>query len=194
MHEIKINQTSYDVKTSWGELDYQTGVNIIKDYQDKTKVLSHVSGIPIDVINKISDIDVSKLFGLISFTEDLSVFENITPKEEYKDFKFKAIEYGEAEYCRKIMNSGVSGYEAVVKIIERLKKVDISKQPLTEVIGTANFFLTNSIISMVVMPSLVGGRLPRNKQEQVLEDSIILGALELMLSSLEVERSETPST
>lgn len=189
MQEITINNIKYQIPIGWDEIKYNQVSNIIKDYDDKTLLLSHVTGIPVDVINKILDTDISKLFGLISFVDDLSVFENITPKEEYKDFKYSKIEYGEAEFCRKVMESGVSGYDAVAKIINRLVKYDINDKPVTEVIGTANFFLTNSIISMVVMPSLEKVRLAKSNKGPAFQDSIILEALERMLNLREVEQS-----
>lgn len=191
MQEITINNVKYQIPISWSDVKYSKVINIIKDYNDKTLLLSHVCDIPVEVINKIADSDVSKLFGVISFIEDLSIFENTTPKEEFKDFKFKDIEYGEAEYCRKIMRSGVSGYEAISKIINRLVKVDINDHPVTEVIGTANFFLTNSIISMIIMPNLERVKSLKSSSELALEDSLILGALERMSNLLEVERLET---
>ncbi len=190
MQQVTINQVCYEIPVNWSEITYAKGVEVIKEYDDKTKVLSIVSGIPIEVINKIADIDISKLFGLISFVDDQSVFENVTPKEEFKDFNFRSIEYGEAEYCRKLMNSGSSGYEVVAKIIHRLKGVDINNEPLTEVIGTANFFLTNSLISMLVTPSLVKAKSQMTNKGLVLEDSIILEALERMSSLLEEDRLE----
>jgi hypothetical protein len=187
MQEIKINGIDYVIPLDWSQLIYSKAIRIIKDYNDKTLVLSHASGIPVETINKLSDTDVSNLFGLISFTEDLSVFENVTPKDEFKSFKFKSIQYGEAEYCRNLMNNGSSGYEVIIKVIERLTAKDISNEPLTEIIGTANFFLTNSVISMIVTPSLTKAKLRPNNKAQGLEDSIILGALELMLNSQEKE-------
>lgn len=190
MQEITINNVKYQIPISWSDIKYSKVINIIKDYNDKTLLLSHVCDIPVEVINKIADTDVSKLFGVISFIEDLSIFEDTTPQEEFKSFKFKDIEYGEAEYCRKIMKSGVSGYDAVSKIISRLVKVDISDQPVTEVIGTANFFLTNSVISMIVMPNLERVKSLKSSNGLALEDSLILVALERMSKSLEVEQLE----
>lgn len=190
MQEITINNVKYQIPISWDEIKYSQVGDIIKDYNDKTLLLSHICGIPVEVINKIADRDISKLFGVISFTEDLSIFENVTPKEEFKDFKFKNIEYGEAEFCRKIMKAGVSGYDAVSKIINRLVKYDINDKPVTEVIGTANFFLTNSVISMIVMPNLEKLKSLKNNKGLALEDSLILVALERMSKSLEVEQLE----
>lgn len=187
MQQVNINSVSYQIPISWSELTYKKGISVIKNVDDKVKQLNNLTGIPLDIIDKLQDIQAQQLFSLISFTENLEVFESENVLESLKDFDFGAISYGDAERCRAIMSSSESGYDAVIDIIKILKQIDISEMPFLEVIGSANFFLSKSIISMIVSPSSAKLKEAMSKSKQVLSDYKSLEALERTLKSQEVE-------
>lgn len=183
MQQVKINEVPYNIPISWGEATYKQGVGVLKYLDNKGQQLSELSGIPIEIIDKLQDNQVSTMFALISFTENLHVFEMVNVLDKYKDFDFGSTDFGTAEKCRKIMNSDGIGQELVIDIIKLLTGDDISDMPFLEVIGTANFFLTNTLISMIVSPSLEKVKLAMSKSKRVLADFKSLEALQLMLKS-----------
>jgi len=130
------------------------------------------------------------LFDIISFTENLEVFESDTVLDEFKDFDFGNIEYGKAEKVKQLMSRDASGFEVSADAIKYLMNKDINEMPFLEVIGTANFFLSKLIVSIIVSPSLVTLKQAINKSKQVLIDYKNLVVLERMLSLQGVEQSE----
>lgn len=187
MQQVNINSVSYQVPISWSELTYKQGVSVIKNVDDKAKQLYEITGIPLEIIDKLQDSQAHSLFSLISFTENLEVFDSENVLENLKDFDFGSISYGDAERCRAIMSSSDSGYDAVIDIIKILKQIDISEMSFLEAIGSANFFLSKSIISMIVSPNSMKLKEAMNKSKQVLSDFKILEALERTLKLQEVE-------
>lgn len=182
MQTVNINNIAYNIPISWDEVTYKQGCDIIKNVNDKGLQLASITGIPMNIINALADEQVSKLFALISFTENLEVFDNDNVKDEYSTFDFGSIPYGEAEKCRQIMTKELTGYEAIIGIMDLLIKKNITDEPFLEWIGTANFFLNKSIISMIVMPSSMKLTEALNKSKLVLSDYKNLVALERMLN------------
>jgi hypothetical protein len=182
MQEITVNEKVYNIPISWDDLTYRQGIDVIKHIEEKDIQLSKITGIPLELIHKMSDINVSKLFSLISFTEHLEVFENDEVIEDFKSFDFGSIKYSDAEFCRKILTSESIGFEAVIGIIKHLKNYDISNEPFLKVIGTANFFLSKSIIFMIVMPSSEKVKQVMSKLKQGSSDYQALAALQRMLN------------
>jgi len=74
----------------------------------------------------------------------------------------------------------------VIGIIKELKGEDISDMPFLEVIGTANFFLSKSIVSIISTVSLVKVNELLSKNKLELTDLKALGALQHTLNSQEV--------
>lgn len=173
---------------SWSDLTYSKAIDVIENFDKKDIQLSKLTGIPIELINSLNDNQASILFNLISFTEAMEVFENDMVIEEYKSFDFGSIPYGKAEVCRNFMKSEDNGFRVVVNIIKELVGLDISDKPFLDYIGTANFFLTKSISSMVVMPNLTKIQQHLNSNKLELTDSLSLEALERMLKLQEVEQ------
>ena len=185
MQVITINDIQYNIPISWEEVTYKQAVSVIKNVNDKGQQLAELTLIPIEMINAMKDVNAQQLFALISFTENLEVFNNVNVLDEYKDFDFGSVEYGGAEKVRKLLNSDSSGFEVVIGVIKELKGVDISDMPFLEIIGTANFFLSKSIVSLIVTANLttVNQLLNRNKLESI--DLKHLEALQHTLNSQE---------
>ncbi len=188
MQQVTINQIVYNIPISWSELNYWQGIQVIKNVNDKDIQLSILSKIPTEIINALKDIQVQPLFELISFTENLDVFDSIDVLDEYKSFDFGAISYGDAESCRNIMKGELTGFEAVAGIMNQLLKIDINEMPFLDIIGTANFFLSKSISSMIVTPSLAKITQHLNSNKLGLTDSKNLEALERTLNLQEAVR------
>lgn len=191
MQPITINHIKYEIPLGWDEVNFYQATQVIKNVNDKGKQLEALSGIENWMIDKFTDFQVSKLFALISFTENLEVFNSVDVKEEYKNFDFGSIEYGKAEYCRKAMIESDSGFESVILIMQKLINKDISKEPFLEWIGTANFFLSKSISSMIAIPNLAKMESAKNKSKLVLSDFMNLEALERTLNLQDQTLSET---
>jgi len=183
MQSVKINNIEYSIPLSWDECNYKQAIGVIKNVNDKAMQLNALTSIPYETILALNDLQARSLFTLISFTEDLEVFNSDMVLDEYKEFDFGNIKYGDAEMCRTFLTSEESGYEAIVKVINHLFKKDINEMPFLEVIGTANFFLSKSIVSMIVTPNLVNIHTALNKSKRELSDYKILGALERTLNS-----------
>jgi len=183
MHTIKIKEREYNIPLSWDDVTYELAAKALSVYDDKTKILSTLTEIPVEIIDNMIDADVSKLFELISFHEDLEVFKSTDVLEQFKDFDFGSLSYGMAEKCRQIMNSNESGYLTAVSLIRNLVDFDVAKLPLPKVIGTVNFFLHKSINSMIVLKNWEVAKERAKKQGLVLTDSMLLEALQHTASS-----------
>lgn len=187
MQVVTINGTPYNIPLSWDdEVTYKQAIDVIKNVDDKAFQLNILSGIPLDSINRMPDFQVAKLFELISFTENLEVFDSVEVLDKYKEFDFGSIEYGGAEKVRKILNTNSSGFEVAIGIIKELVNFDITNEPFLKVIGTANFFLSKSIISTIASVNLTKVNELLNKNKLALTDSKNLAALQHTLNSQEV--------
>ena len=145
--------------------------------------------IPMQLIDTMPNNKAHLLFDIISFTENLEVFESDKVLDEFKDFDFGNIEYGKAEKVKQLMSKEATGFEVSADAIKYLMNIDINEMPFLEVIGTANFFLSKLIVSIIVSPSLVTLKQAMNKSKQVLTDYKNLVVLERMLNSQDVEQS-----
>lgn len=188
MQVININEVQYSIPVSWDEVTYKQAVGVIKNVDDKGNQLSILSGISVDIINKLSDANAQILFELVAFTENLEVFDSVEVLDEYKSFDFGAISYGDAEACRNVMKTEQTGFEAIIPILNILFKIDISDRKFLEVIGTVNFFLSKSISSLIVTPSLTKITQHLSSNKLALVDLKNLEALERTLNSQEAER------
>mgnify|MGYP006314928773 FL=1 len=153
--------------------------------------LTELTGIPYEIILALKDSQAQSLFTLISFTEELEVFDNDIVLEEYKSFDFNSVPYAEAEVCRKASEQEITGFELAIILINTLVKHDITNEPFLKVIGTANFFLSNSLISIITIPNLANIRTALNKSKQELIDYKTLVALERTLNSQGLKPLET---
>ncbi len=190
MQQVTINGDIYEIPISWSELNYWQACQVINLVGDKGKQLSMLAKIPMQLIDIMPNDKVHLLFDIISFTENLEVFESDTVLDEFKDFDFGNIEYGKAEKVKQLMSREASGFEVSADAIKYLMNKDINEMPFLEVIGTANFFLSKLIVSIIVSPSLVTLKQAMNKSKQVLTDYKNLVVLERMLSLQGVEQSE----
>jgi hypothetical protein len=190
MQQVTINGDIYEIPISWSELNYWQACQVINLVGDKGKQLSMLAKIPMQLIDIMPNDKAHLLFDIISFTENLEVFESDTVLDEFKDFDFGNIEYGKAEKVKQLMSREASGFEVSADAIKYLMNKDINEMPFLEVIGTANFFLSKLIVSIIVSPSLVTLKQAMNKSKQVLTDYKNLVVLERMLSLQGVEQSE----
>ena len=190
MQQVTINGDIYEIPISWSELNYWQACQVINLVGDKGKQLSMLAKIPMQLIDIMPNDKAHLLFDIISFTENLEVFESDTVLDEFKDFDFGNIEYGKAEKVKQLMSREASGFEVSADAIKYLMNKDINEMPFLEVIGTANFFLSKLIVSIIVSPSLVTLKQAMHKSKQVLTDYKNLVVLERMLSLQGVEQSE----
>lgn len=191
MQEIKINDNFYNVPISWDELNYWQACQVIKHVDNKAMQLNVLSKIPLEFIDRMPNDKAHLLFDLIAFTENLEVFNSGEPLPEYLNFDYGNLEYGKAEHCKAIMMKDISGYEATAEIIQYLFNVDINDKPFLDIIGSASFFLSKLISSIIVSPSLAKIKLALSKAKQGSSDYIALEGLRHMFNSQEVERLET---
>jgi hypothetical protein len=189
MQPVKINGIEYLIPLSWSEVKYNQAISILKNVDDMSWQLFCLSGITVEVTDKLTDQQATKLFQLISFTENLEVFESVEVKEEYKLFDFSAIQFGKAESCRKILTDSDSGFDGVSKCIKKLVDIDVNDKPFLEWIGTANFFLAKLLTSLIATPNLAKVQEAMSRNKPGMEDCIILEALPRVLSSQEPEHS-----
>ena len=187
MQQVKINNEVYEIPISWSELNYWQACQVINLVGDKGKQLSMLAKIPMQLIDIMPNDKAHLLFDIISFTENLEVFESEVILDEFKDFDFGSIEYGKAEKVKQLMSRDASGYEVSADSIKYLTGKDINEMPFSEVIGTANFFLSKLIASIIVSPSLVTLKQAMNKSKLVLTDYKNLVALERTLKLQEGE-------
>lgn len=181
MQSVSINHIEYKIPLSWEEVKYSQAIAVIKNLDDKAEQLKALSGIDADIINALSDREAQSLFTLISFTEDLSPFERNDVLDKYKDFDFGNVSFLLSEKVRTALNKDIIGLEASVEIIKILKGEDISDEPFLDVIGSANFFLSNTLIFTVTIPNLNKIYSATNKSERVPSDSIVLEHLRQVL-------------
>lgn len=183
MQNVSINHTEYKIPISWDELNYSQAVKVIKYLGNRTEQLSAISGIDADIIEALNDRQAQSLFSLIAFTEDLTPFESSEVEDKYKDFDFGSVSFLLAEKVRNALNKDIIGLEAAVEIIKILKEEDINDKPFLQVIGTANFFLSNTLISIVTIPNLTKIYSAMNKSPREPSDSIVLEGLQRALKS-----------
>jgi hypothetical protein len=191
MQQVKVNNEIYEVPISWSELNYWKACQVLNLVGDKGKQLALLSKIPMQLIDIMPNNQIQIFFDLISFTENLEVFEGQEVLDEYKDFDFGSIEYGKAEAIKKIMAKDLSGFEVAAESIKFLYNKDINEMPFLEVIGTANFFLSKLLASIIVSPNLEKVKRAMNKSKLELKDYTVLVALQHTLNSQGVEQSET---
>jgi len=192
MQEIKINEYVYNIPISWDELNYWQACQVIKHVDDKAMQLNVLSKIPLEFLNAMPNNKVQMLFDLISFTENLEVFNSGEPLPKYKDFDYGNIEFGKSEHCKKIMAKEISGHEATAEMIQYLFDEDINSMPFLEIIGSANFFLTTLLNSIFLSPSLEKVKLAMSRCKQGSIDYKVLEGLLHTLNSQEVRQSVIP--
>lgn len=183
MQVVNINHVAYNIPLSWDELTYSQAIKIVKHIDNKAAQLSAISGIDLDIIDALPDTHASQLFHLIAFTEDLTPFESTDVEEKYKDFDFGSVSFGLAEKVRQSATGGKNGFEVAIDIIKILNGEDISERPFLEVIGSANFFLCNTLIFIITMPNLTKIHSAMNKKPREWSDSIVLEVLQRTLKS-----------
>lgn len=152
--KVEIDNKEYNVPMSWDEVTLVQGIEVFENVNDKAKQLECLTGIPVELVDKMLDVDAQKLFALISFTENLEVFNDDNVLDEFKDFDFGSIPYGESEKCRKMIAQSSSDYLVTIKIINYLKNVNMSNEPFLKTIGTVNFFFYQLMSSLIVTPYL----------------------------------------
>lgn len=190
MQQVTINNEVYEIPISWSELNYWQACQVIKLVDDKAKQLSMLAKIPMQLIDIMPNNQAQILFDLISFTENLEVFNEGEVLDKYKDFDYGSLEYGKAEKCKAIMSKDITGYEATAEIIQYLFNEDINAMPFLEVIGSSSFFLSRLMSSILVSPSLEKVKVALSKAKQGSSDYLALEGLVRMLKSQEGVRLE----
>lgn len=144
MIEAKINDQTYNVPECWDDLTYSIAIGVYVAHHagaEESEIISKSCLIPMDVLYSVSERSVKELAGRLEFLSDLTIFDKIEPKEEYKDFDYGSITYGKAEKCRQLVDEKKTMFENVVPMFKELFDVDLTNEPFAEWIGTVNFFL-----------------------------------------------------
>lgn len=191
MHTAKINNIEYTIPVSWSDgVTFGQASQVIKYDGNKPQQLKELTGIPLEIINKTLSREVAILFNNISFVDNTEAFDSQEVKPEYKYFDFGSLEYGMEQEIKKFINDQITGHELAAKAIKIITDIDINDKPFLEWIGTANFFLSKLIISIIVTPSLENINQAMSKCKLGSTDYKSLEALRLMLNSQEEQQSE----
>jgi len=144
-----IKGNEYDIPTSWQDLTYTKGVEVVELIKlgEQDDVLCHVIGIDKEILHSLSANDVAKLFIVTEFFTDLTLIDSELPQEKYKSIDYGTLPYGDTEAIRIIMsnNSDKNFLQLAPQVIKKITGDDISNEPFSEVIGSVGFFLNQWI-------------------------------------------------
>lgn len=182
MRKANIGENVYLIPQSWEDLMYTDAVNfylaMCRD-ANPHEIITLLTGISNEILFNLSTNSVDRLYAELSFINDASIFEDTNVKDEYKDFDFGSLKYRETEKVKQLIDYNKSLIENAPVLFDYLFKVDLSKEPFTEWIGTVNFFLNKWVDSMMNSHiSEKANRMP-SKFKQELTGSTDLEVLQL---------------
>lgn len=158
------------IPVSWDDIPYSKGIKVHDIETIRDKIL-YVTGISKRKLNQLSITSADKLFTILSFLEDLSVF-NRADEESYKDFDFGSQTYEVVEKCKQLLgNPNKTGFEVIPDVIKLITGDDIRQLPLPKAIGIVNFFLLKSIHFFSITKNFQNTNTMQKKFKQELTDS-----------------------
>lgn len=149
---VKINDTEYNLPTSWNDISMKKYIEIVKA-KDKTfaERLSVYSDIPFQVINFLSFNQIKTISDIVEFCDSFDVVNAFAQESE---IKIAEQPYWKIEKAKQLLKD-VQPVTVSVEIVDLYTSdsdgnggMDISDKPVTEVIGLAAFFLRNCQTSL----------------------------------------------
>ena len=146
MIKLKIDDKQYTIPTNYGELIYQD----YAEMQDKQvlKQISIITGIDYELLGGL---DIGQYFNIMDMVKFIGEPVQFEPIET--DISIGGGEFGDLEYAKQQLQNEPNMYLAMIPIIKKYMEIDISKQPVSEVYGYVDFFLSSSRRSL---PNLNG--------------------------------------
>lgn len=139
MIDLKINGTTYHIKTSFKELTWGEYVNAISGAtMERIAVLS---SIPVEVLSALPLQRLSEIIGLVSFFDEQEVLGAICKPYE-SEMVIGQESYGNLEKAKGLIKKfGNEPMKAGAGIVKIYTGEDITGKPLTEVYNMVAFFL-----------------------------------------------------
>ena len=139
------------VPESWSEINYSKAIKILK--ADEVELIDILFGE--GTADRLTFIQANEILSELSFIDDLSIFNLNEPKEEYKHIDVGSIPFGSMKKIEGFFQAkDSSGFEAMGKAMPLIIGKEIWDEPVTEWIGTVNFFLSKLIRSLAISQSL----------------------------------------
>lgn len=183
MIKVIIKGKEYDVPTSWHDVPYTKGVEVIEliKAEKQDEILCLLIGIDIETLHSLKAGSAAKLFAITEFYLDLTLLDSELPQEKYKHIDYGSLPYGDTEAVRIIINNGKDKdfMQLAPAIIKKITGDDISNEPFSEVIGSVGFFLNQWMIFTKDSMNLTKQKLTNGQNSQELEGSKGSEVLEL---------------
>lgn len=149
MTEIKLNDTAYQIRTSWNDVTFKDYCEIVKAKgKSFSETVAIFTGIPGITTMHLSLSQLSIICDLVSFMDDpdtvyafaVSYTSDITIGEQ---------PYWKVEKAKQLLKGNPNPITVAAEIVEMYTGdkdgeggIDIRNKPVTEVMGMAAFFLT----------------------------------------------------
>lgn len=143
-----------NVPEEWKEVTFKKYVELI-NYDDGSfkRRIAIMLGLPYDEVDFISAENMLQIYPTISFVfspDELLKYNYVS--DEYKDYYIGHQSWAKLEEAKKAiaMLDGKDSINAASSIVKTYTGIEIDDKPVTEVIGLANFFLSNYLSFMNV--------------------------------------------
>jgi hypothetical protein len=146
MIKATINGKDYQVPTSWDDVPYRIGAEVVR-LTEPDEALCMLIGLDTETLNALKESSVSQLFHCIKFIEDITIMDSDVPLEKYAKFDYGSAPYGDTQKVKQILSNNLdkSFSQLAPEIIKRLTGDEIGDLPFSEIIGTVGFFLNQWI-------------------------------------------------
>lgn len=148
MITININETPYNIRTSWNEVTLNDYCEIVKanDKQFAERIAVY-SQIPIEIINQMKIAQLNVLSELVEYMEGFDAVNAFAVGYE-SDITIGEQPYWKVEKAKQLLQNNSFPITVAAEIVELYtgdedgnNGINIGEKPVTEVIGMASFFL-----------------------------------------------------
>jgi len=147
MTTVRINETDYNLKTNWNEVDYSEYCNIINIKEDKENTLlkrvSNYSGIEYSILEKLSATQLAFIIDIVKFMDEPEFVYDFAERFEEPALQVANETYGKMEAAKTALMQYKNPLLAGADIVEIYSGEDIRKQPITKSINRVSFFLSS---------------------------------------------------
>lgn len=148
MIEIKINEQTYQIRTNWNEVTFDQYCEIVKAkniaFADRVSVYT---GIPLDIVNQMSLMQLTAVADLVSFMESFDTVDAFALTYE-SDLTVSEQPYWKIEKVKQLLKGATNPILIGAEVVDIYTSdaegnggVKINDKPVTEVIGMCAFFL-----------------------------------------------------